>query len=303
MKTILHYIPVLLLLTSLSMMSQSEATYEVIFESNWSQATHPHGSGSLPSQAHWSPFAVAVHNDQVDFLSMGDLASQGVENIAETGNTSVFLQEVNTAITGGTAKEGFQAGDIDDALGSVLIDVVLTEEFPLLTVLSMIAPSPDWFVATDGLLLYDGNDWTQEVIFDVYAYDAGTDDGVDYQSANSDSNPAQPISSLQGVNPFSSEKIGTFTVTLSSVLGLEEATIDSMIQLYPNPSTGVFHLQNGSDESVRLSVLNAIGQKIYSMNNVGNSASISLESFPSDIYFLNVITSSGTVLTKKLVKQ
>lgn len=285
------------------MMSQSEATYEVIFESNWSQATHPHGSGSLPSQAHWSPFAVAVHNDQVDFLSMGDLASQGVENIAETGNTSVFLQEVNTAITGGTAKEGFQAGDIDDALGSVLIDVVLTEEFPLLTVLSMIAPSPDWFVATDGLLLYDGNDWTQEVIFDVYAYDAGTDDGVDYQSANSDSNPAQPISSLQGVNPFSSEKIGTFTVTLSSVLGLEEATIDSMIQLYPNPSTGVFHLQNGSDESVRLSVLNAIGQKIYSMNNVGNSASISLESFPSDIYFLNVITSSGTVLTKKLVKQ
>jgi hypothetical protein len=285
------------------MMSQSEATYEVIFESNWSQATHPHGSGSLPSQAHWSPFAVAVHNDQVDFLSMGDLASQGVENIAETGNTSVFLQEVNTAITGGTAKEGFQAGDIDDALGSVLIDVVLTEEFPLLTVLSMIAPSPDWFVATDGLLLYDGNDWTQEVIFDVYAYDAGTDDGVDYQSANSDSNPAQPISSLQGVNPFSSEKIGTFTVTLSSVLGLEEATIDSMIQLYPNPSTGVFHLQNGSDESVRLSVLNAIGQKIYSMNNVGKSASISLESFPSGIYFLNVITSSGTVLTKKLVKQ
>ena len=303
MKTILQYIPALLLLSSLSMMSQSEATYEVIFESNWSQATHPHGSGSLPSQAHWSPFAVAVHSDQVDFLSMGDLASQGIENIAETGNTTVFLQEVNAAVTAGTAKEGFQAGDIDDTLGSVLIDVVLTEDFPLLTVLSMIAPSPDWFVATDGLLLFDGNDWNPEVIIDVYAYDAGTDDGVDYTSANSDSNPAQPISSLQGVNPFSSEKIGTFTITLSTVLGLGEATLDSVIQLYPNPSTGVFHLQNGSSESVRLSVFNAIGQKIYSMNNVGSTATISLESYPSGIYFLNVLSSSGTLLTKKLVKE
>ena len=303
MKTILQYIPVLLLFTSLSMMSQSEATYEVIFESNWSQATHPHSSGSLPSQAHWSPFAVAVHSDQVDFLSMGSLASQGVENIAETGNTSVFLQEVNTAVTAGTAKEGYQAGDIDDALGSVLIDAVLTEDFPLLTVLSMIAPSPDWFVATDGLLLFDGNDWTQEVILDVYAYDAGTDDGADYQSANSDSNPAQPISSLDGVNPFSSEKIGTFTVTLSFVLGLEETSIDSMIQLYPNPSTGVFHIQNGSGESVRLSVLNAVGQKMYSMDSVGSAATISLESFPTGIYFLNIRTASGNVLTKKLLKQ
>lgn len=303
MRTTIQSLAVLLLLAPLSSMGQSEATYEIIFDSNWSQATHPHTSGSLPSQAHWSPFAIAVHNDQVDFLSMGDLASQGIENIAETGNTSVFLQDVNTAITNGTAKEGFQAGDIDDALGSVIFDVVLTEEYPLLTILSMIAPSPDWFVATDGLELFDGTNWTQEIILDVYAYDAGTDNGVDYQSANTDANPPQVISSLQGVTPFSSEKIGSFTVTLSTLLGIEETSLDTKTRIYPNPSTGIFQLQNSTNETLTVTIVNALGQKVFGEGNVGTSKLISLEDFPSGIYFMYLETSSGAVTTKKLVKQ
>jgi hypothetical protein len=303
MRTTIQSLALLLLLTSLSIKGQSEATYQVIFESNWSQATHPHTSGSLPSQAHWSPFAIAVHNDQVDFLSMGDLASQGIENIAETGNTSVFLQEVNTAISGGDAKEGFQAGDIDDALGSVVFDVILNEEHPLLTMLSMIAPSPDWFVATDGLQLFDGTNWAQEVILDVYAYDAGTDNGIDYLSANNDANPPQTISSLQGITPFSSEKIGAFTVTLSMVLGIEETSIASMTQIYPNPSKGIFQLENSTNETLTLTLVNAMGQKVYREGNVGISKLISLEDFAPGIYFLYLETSSGSMVTKKIVKQ
>ncbi|MBV1924880.1 MAG: spondin domain-containing protein [Dokdonia sp.] len=303
MRTTIQSLAVLLLLAPLSSMGQSEATYEIIFDSNWSQATHPHTSGSLPSQAHWSPFAIAVHNDQVDFLSMGDLASQGIENIAETGNTSVFLQDVNTAITNGTAKEGFQAGDIDDALGSVIFDVVLTEEYPLLTILSMIAPSPDWFVATDGLELFDGTNWTQEIILDVYAYDAGTDTGVDYQSANTDANPPQVISSLQGVTPFSSEKIGSFTVTLSTLLGIEETSLDTKTRIYPNPSTGIFQLQNSTNETLTVTIVNALGQKVFGEGNVRESKVISLADFPTGIYFLYLETPSGSVVTKKLVKQ
>lgn len=303
MKKKIQYSALLLLFASFSIHGQSEATYEIVFESNWSQATHPHASGNLPSQAHWSPFAIAIHNDQADFLSMGELASQGVENIAETGNTTVFLEEVSAAITAGNAKEGFQADGIGTSLGSVIFDTVLTEDYPLLTILSMIAPSPDWFIASDGLLLFDGTDWTQEVIFDVYAYDAGTDSGTDYASSNSDTNPAQPISSLQGVVPFSSEKIGTFTVTLSTVLSVEESSLETMTKIYPNPTTGIFQLQNDTNSLIDVRIYNAVGQVVYSGEKVERITSISLESLPSGIYFMKLETPSGIVSTKKIVKQ
>lgn len=303
MRKKIQYSALLLLFTSLSIYGQSEATYEIIFDSNWSQATHPHSSGSLPSQAHWSPFAIAVHNDEVDFLSMGELASQGIENIAETGNTTVFLQEVTTAITNGNAKEGFQAGDIDTALGSMITSVALTEEFPLLTMLSMIAPSPDWFVAADSMQLFDGTDWVQEVVLDVYAYDAGTDSGVDYASSNSDTNPAEPISSLQGVTPFSAEKIGTFTVTLSTILGVDTHILETLINVYPNPSTGVFQLQNETNEFINITIFNARGQQVVEKKQLGQETTISLDAVPTGFYMLRLETASGSILTKKLVKQ
>ncbi|MCZ6595238.1 MAG: hypothetical protein O6943_10045, partial [Bacteroidetes bacterium] len=59
-----------LLLLSISLFSiysfaQSEATYSVTFTSNWTQTAHPHSSGNLPGNAHWSKLVGATHNDQV----------------------------------------------------------------------------------------------------------------------------------------------------------------------------------------------------------------------------------------------
>ena len=86
-------------------------------------------------------------------------------------------------------------------------------EYPLVTLVTMIAPSPDWFVGVSGLSLLDEFGWVNELEVVLYPYDSGTDDGTTYSSANADSSPKQPIRSLRGVTPFSDAPIGTFTFT------------------------------------------------------------------------------------------
>lgn len=243
---------ILLVVTFINSYSQGEAAiYIVTFDSNWSQETHPHPNGSLPNSAHWSRLVGAIHNNEISFLTMGELSTQGIENIAESGSNGAFNNEVNNAITAGTAIEYIDLGDLDSDLGQIIGTIQATTEHSLISLISMIAPSPDWIIAIDSIaLLNDANEWEEEISIDLYPYDAGTDNGTDYTSGNSDTNPAQPISSLQGVAPFSSEKIGTITLSLDEVLSTNDVNTSRKIRMYPNPTNGIINIslfqENGS---------------------------------------------------------
>lgn len=243
---------ILLVVTFINSYSQGEtAIYTITFDSNWSQETHPHPNGSLPNSAHWSRLVGGIHNNEISFLSMGELSTQGIENIAESGSNGAFNNEVNNAITSGTAIEYIDLGDLDSDLGQITGTIQATTEHSLLSLISMIAPSPDWIIAIDSIaLLNDADEWEEEISIDLYPYDAGTDNGTDYTSGNSDTNPAQPISSLQGVAPFSSEKIGTITLNLDEVLSTNDVNTSQQIRMYPNPTNGIINIslpqENGS---------------------------------------------------------
>ena len=71
----------------------------------------------------------------------------------------------------------------------------------LLSLVSMIAPSPDWFVGVHGFDLQANGMWVDEVTLTLDPYDAGTDNGTTYTSANADTSPKDPISRL--VSPLS----------------------------------------------------------------------------------------------------
>ena len=242
-----------LLFLSISLLSihsnaQGEATYSLTFTSNWTQAAHPHPSGNLPGNAHWSKLVGATHNSDVVFLEMGGTATQGVENIAETGSNTVFYTEVDAAIAANYAGALVDGDDLPTAEGQINInEITTTEDYPLLTLLSMIAPSPDWMIAVNSVSLVDVNgDWIDEINIDLYPYDAGTDSGVDYTSPNLDTNPQDPISSLQGVAPFSNEIIGTLTISLEEVvLGINEVASNQTV-LFPNPASDKVTISNAT---------------------------------------------------------
>jgi hypothetical protein len=98
--------------------------------------------------------------------------------------------------------------------GVVKLQFEVSQQYPMLTLVSMIAPSPDWFVGISDLLLIENGKWLENLIIPLYAYDAGTDSGTLYISENSDTQPRGTIQRI-GSFPFYANdeflSIGTFT--------------------------------------------------------------------------------------------
>lgn len=211
----------------------SSVGYTITFQSTWSDSTHPYVG--FPANAHWSALVGATHNADVTFWEVGQLASAGIEDVAERGFNGMFQGEVNAAITAGDADQWIRQGFAPfAAISSASVEIVVQDDFPLLTLATMIAPSPDWFSGVSSLSLQDGNgDWIDDVVIDVYAYDAGTEEGTEYSADNPATDPVQVISDRTNVSPFSAERVGTLTIDLQepTAVSLADAQAKSVSQM------------------------------------------------------------------------
>ena len=95
-----------------------------------------------------------THNNQVTFWQPGQLASTGIKSMAEFGGTSDLSPEVQTAINAGTADAVILGGAIGQSPGSTSSTFTANQAFPLVTLVTMVAPSPDWFVLVCMAWLY-----------------------------------------------------------------------------------------------------------------------------------------------------
>ena len=192
----------------------STAVYTVTFEGQWTAAATP---GGVPGGAHFSRLIGAVHNSGVTFLRSGGAASAGVESMAEVGGWTGLRDEVMDA---GSNALSVLTGDTDNIrpTTSKALTVTLTADHPRVTLLTMIAPSPDWFVGVSGLtLLDDQGDWVESLQVDLYPWDAGTEDGGEFSLSNSATSPQGVITNLRGTGKFSNARIATLTFTRQSV--------------------------------------------------------------------------------------
>ncbi|MGI9428760.1 MAG: spondin domain-containing protein [Bythopirellula sp.] len=194
-----------------------QATYQLDFAATWSAATH--GTG-YPASAHFSPLIGITHGHSVSFWESGGIASPGIEHMAETGSTSILRSEIVAA----TGRNNFlSTGTLfSPTATSFEFDIAASES--LITLVTMVAPSPDWFVGVSGLDLRPGGSWLASHVADLFVYDAGTDSGPDFRSQNADITPHQPIARLAN-HPVSHAgggsgaplALGTFTFTLLMV--------------------------------------------------------------------------------------
>ena len=202
----------------------SNAIYEVEFAGTWGAVTHPTNipPGEFPnptSAPHFSPIVVATHNAKASLWESGKRASAGTEEISETGNPTTFLAEADDAIAAGTVHSVVRGEGGFISPGTQKVAIQVNSDFPKVTFLTMIAPSPDWFAgARVESLLSDGK-LVDTMTVDVLAYDAGTDNGERYITADDNNVPRGTIQGLitdPADTSFSSEaarKIGTLTFT------------------------------------------------------------------------------------------
>jgi len=175
-----------------------DVEYSISLNVSWSAATHPQ---NFPSNPHFSKLVGSSHNFNAVFWQAGDIASAGIEQMAETGNTSALINEINTSKSAGNSDNTILGDGIDTSPGSRTFSLPVKASHSYLTVVTMIAPSPDWFIGTSAYNLMPNGNWIDNATIILYAYDAGTDSGTSYTSANADSNPQQVISQINGA-PF-----------------------------------------------------------------------------------------------------
>ncbi|MCC3156384.1 spondin domain-containing protein [Hymenobacter sp. 15J16-1T3B] len=178
------------------------ATYRVTFEATWSPATH---SGAYPAGAHFSRLIGAAHahsgstgigDDAYRALYRpGTVASAGIKDMAERGDNTALRSELEAL-----ARNQLVGLRFESRLGAIgspgqFVDTVTVDaQHPLVTAVSMIAPSPDWFVALESPSLLDAaGQWQPHLSVPARAYDAGTDSGADFTSPDEPSFPVQLV--------------------------------------------------------------------------------------------------------------
>ena len=174
------------------------ATYKLTFTSNWSNTNFP---TNYPNNRHFSGLIGLTHNSNVNLFKIGELASAGVVTVAETGSKDDITPEINSVINTGKGHtiidgDGLSVANLDVGENSVTVTFTVTQDFPLISLVTMLAPSPDWFAGVDSLSLKDGDNWLTTLSKDAKTYDAGSDTGMTFTADNAPLTPHVNISLL-----------------------------------------------------------------------------------------------------------
>ena len=237
--------------------TESPVTYQVTFQGTWTTAATP---GGLPGSAHFSPLIGTLHNDQVTFWEVGGMASPGVEDVAELGQNSAFRSEINASDhVGAIIERSLGTGGTPE----VSVEFETTKGHPLVTLITMIAPSPDWFVGVSGLSLLDARGrWLSRLEVDLFPYDAGTENGNGFSLSNPATVPQGTITRIRGMAPFTDEPMARFIFVRQ---GAGDSTVDVPLFLSASESLrqGFLRLINHSDQAgdVSLTAIDDTGRE------------------------------------------
>ncbi len=193
--------------------TDATANYRVTFTGTWTADKIT--QSSLPGGAHFTTLIGATHNSQVTFWEVGGTATSGVEVVAETGGTGTFTSEITSA--GGSVGTRLQFSACCGPRPTTTLNFQANKSHPLVTLISMVAPTPDWFVGVSGLSLLDAqNRWRTSFSVNLHPYDAGTEDGNGFSLNNSNTSPKGTITSIRNTSPFNGQPLATLTFTLLS---------------------------------------------------------------------------------------
>lgn len=191
------------------------ASYKVVFRTFFDAEHFP---TQLPGNPHFSRVVGMTHKDGVELWDTSGIASDGIEIMAESGGTNRLLDELELAISQSLAEFSILGSGLGSNPDSAEFQFTITEGFPLVSLVTMVAPSPDWFIGVKNLSLKDANGhWLSEVHVPLPTYDAGTDNGDTFVAGNSDTNPRQPIQLLT-TNPEYTDFLNGFQRTTGQAI-------------------------------------------------------------------------------------
>jgi len=175
-----------------------------------------------PTGLIYSPLAGFSHSNRFSFFTIRGFANRAVEEIAETGvNNRIIRRGRRARAQGRGVKSVVDAGapTLPGKSTTVLLNVDCENSF--VTVIGMIAPSPDWIVQINNRNLFDTQRgrFVRHMSGDLIAYDTGVDDGREFTDPSDPSLdiptvPAQNIVPLveDETDRFEGRVVGRYTI-------------------------------------------------------------------------------------------
>lgn len=182
-----------------------EAKFELTFEGLWSRHTHPKDYPDDNWQTRFSDVIGASHTIDYRFWEQDQVASDGMNNIALSGTTSTLESELKSKSDKIRTIIKARGISYPNVTGKTFAVFRVDKDHHLISVVSFMYPSPDWFVGISGLELCLPNcNWITNKTINLYPWDAGIDSGVTYNSSDM---PQVPIMNIERLWPLNTNDV------------------------------------------------------------------------------------------------
>ncbi|CAB3222600.1 unnamed protein product [Arctia plantaginis] len=178
-----------------------DARYQLTIEGMWSPNTHQFTYPVTQELARFSDIVGASHNKDFALYTYNSEAGDGLKMLAEQGNTTKMeleiLDMVNDDIQISLVRTLIKATAPPRPNMSTVTNFRVTRRHHLVSLVMALLPSPDWFLGVSNMELCDAttNMWAENITFNLYPLDAGTDSGLTFESPNDETSPPQTITS------------------------------------------------------------------------------------------------------------
>lgn len=180
-------------------MPEGPVKYRAEITPLWTKENFPieYPDTSLIHKPHFSGLIGTAHRADFHLFTEGQMPSPGLERLSEEGKHDPLDAEIKAAVATGAALALAESEPLKDFTQTATAEVSVDGTHPLVTLVAMIAPSPDWFLAVPDVNLMENGAWVSSKTVDAYAWDSGGDDGTTYLADDKDTNPKKPTSKNQ----------------------------------------------------------------------------------------------------------
>jgi len=181
---------------SMSAMSAGGVEYTIVVKSLWTRDRFPfeYPEAGAFTGPHFSGVIGASHTPSYAVFAIGSRPTPGLERLSEEGKHTPLDAEIRAAVSAGSAGMLFESEALRDFKDSAVTTVRVDADHPMVSLVMMVAPSPDWFTGVNNVSLMENGAWVQSRTLDLWAYDSGGDDGTTYKAPDQDNNPKKPTS-------------------------------------------------------------------------------------------------------------
>ncbi|XP_037713705.1 uncharacterized protein LOC119549606 [Drosophila subpulchrella] len=193
------------------------AVYKVVLHTYWTRELFPKHYPDWRPTAQWTKTLGRTHNANYALYHIGQPATAAVKQFAESGRTDLLdsnageqqqqqmqmQMQTGKSPSGGTGSsfnttssgttttnsersvfDEFSMPAIPLGAGRSEAKVFVDSNHSLVSLMTRIVPSPDWFIGVDSFELCVGGSWIDTVTVELDPLDAGTDNGFTFTAPN-----------------------------------------------------------------------------------------------------------------------